>query len=127
MVGLLGGSWIGTGICATDQSGGQGDVPMMRYCHSGMSCYRLQCELDDGCPLKKRMANLKRIAPACIKTPIKPKEKKKPIGPGRSYFHEHPVGLLENISMRQVVYKFEGITVKQALEILTNGDCSTER
>jgi len=99
---------------------------MKPNCNSRMGCYRLSCE-EEWCPLEKRLEHLRQIAPACIKTPIKPKEKKKPIGPGRSYFHEHPVGLLGNISMRQVVYKFEGITVKQALEILTNGDCSTER
>jgi len=99
---------------------------MKPNCNSRMGCYRLSCE-EEWCPLEKRLEHLRRIAPACIKTEIKPKEKKKSIGPGRSYFKEFPVERLGNISMRKVDYKFEGLTPVQALEIMSNGDCSTNR
>jgi len=95
-------------------------------CNPRTECYHHSCE-EEWCPLEKRLEHLRKIAPACIKTQIKPKEKKKPIGPGRSYFREYPVGLLGNISMRQVVYNFEGLTPVQALEIMSNGDCSSNR
>jgi len=99
---------------------------MKPSCNPRMECYCLSCELE-WCPLEKRLEHLRKIAPACIKTEIKPKEKKKPIGPGRSYFKEYPFGLRGNISMRQVVYAFSGITTSQALEIMSNGDCSSNR
>lgn len=93
-----------------------------------LKCFSRLCAGNDRCPVREY--NLARIKTACIKTALNPKSEKEKFKGKWPDVHVAPPILLQPsgwIGMRKVVYEFSGVEPRQALEILSNGDCATNR
>ena len=96
MVGLFGGSGIGTGLRPADQIGGQVDVPVRKG--------------------SKKLSQEERAHEYQLKTIT-----------GMTRETDYPNALGYFSHMRSTRIELPPIGIKQALEILNNGDCSTDK
>ena len=118
MVGLFGGSGIGSDIRATDQQCNQGDVPMSRYS-------RFKTRASTGLPDQEVYDEIRICRKCNVSVPA---DRCPKCGRKATYDAVEPRREKDLTDMcAKTRYEFCGISVKQALEILTNGDCSTER
>lgn len=93
-----------------------------------MDCYRNSCEMER-CPLRKREYYLDRIKDAVKRTKGAFNRVYIPdyneAEEDKEELKADPIRL--KIKRPEIEYKFENITIERVLDVLSNGDCASDR
>jgi len=90
-----------------------------------MKCYRPSCEVDEGCNLAQREAHLKRIKPACIQQAIA--HSSKPSSELLMWEDNDRFAWGGLVALRAHAIELPPMGIRQALELLSNGDCASDK